>query len=528
MASSIIALSIDDSIASQEGCSMACMAFPWLVTLGFSITWSSLLAKISRLNKVMNGARAMRRVVVKEQEASLPIIIFFLINFVLLLCWSFIDPLKWQREPITENDRANTYGFCASEGIASVVFATLLLGLDLLALVLACVQAYRARKMDDELTESRWVGFACASWIQVLVIGIPVILLTREQPIASYFTHTALVFLTCTSMLVLIFLPKMLLVSGTSVRRSLSNIVSRRGRRAFGRVPSRTFARVPYFMRRLSSVERETNAQEASLARESLYQSRIRELEQTLEECASDRSMLAKKVIRESKISTTKGMGTLSEESLHNVSLDDSSVEGMETGHKVALKEGEENITNMPSDPVGGERGETVRGGRQEVTIVERFIPSSSSPSSPPAAARQQAVSWAKPASSSALTSSFHQDNIAGSPLLREETQGQVEEAETKQDEMPQEEKEEPLVVQKPRIVKEPAANEQSVLADNGGADKPKTKTSDSDFEEFLSFIKGDKGEINKDDDATIETKKESEEKTILCDELLQDNVALE
>lgn len=112
---------------------------------------------LSRLNTVMNAARACRRVEVKDRDALRPIICLVTITFVLLLCWTSIDPLQWQREPISENDPSRTYGFCKSEGWASVVFIVLLILLDLLAMVLLCVQAYRARKMDDELTESRWL-----------------------------------------------------------------------------------------------------------------------------------------------------------------------------------------------------------------------------------------------------------------------------------------------------------------------------------------------------------------------------------
>ncbi|KAL7529723.1 hypothetical protein ACHAXR_009330 [Thalassiosira sp. AJA248-18] len=105
----------------------------------------------------MNGAMAMRRVVIRERDAMLPIVILFLLNFVLLLCWTLIDPLKWQREPVKEDDPSSTYGFCRSEGDASIAFLTVLVILDFSALVLACVQAYRARHMDDDLTESRWL-----------------------------------------------------------------------------------------------------------------------------------------------------------------------------------------------------------------------------------------------------------------------------------------------------------------------------------------------------------------------------------
>eukprot|EP00584_Thalassiosira_punctigera_P010678 CAMPEP_0172535426 /NCGR_PEP_ID=MMETSP1067-20121228/7438_1 /TAXON_ID=265564 ORGANISM="Thalassiosira punctigera, Strain Tpunct2005C2" /NCGR_SAMPLE_ID=MMETSP1067 /ASSEMBLY_ACC=CAM_ASM_000444 /LENGTH=1140 /DNA_ID=CAMNT_0013320359 /DNA_START=87 /DNA_END=3509 /DNA_ORIENTATION=+ len=286
MASSIIALSIDDSIASQEVCSAACMAFPWLFSLGFTIAWSSILAKILRLNKVMNGAAVFRRVVVTEREASLPIIVFFLLNLVLLICWSLVDPLEWRREPITENDPTNTYGFCQSEGKATTVFVALLVFFDLVALVLACVQAYHARKMDDEFTESRWLGIACASWIQVLAIGIPVILLTLNiSPIAVYFTQTAVVFLCCMSMLLLIFLPKMRLVKKVDTGRTART----QGPGSRGAAPRHAGNR--------SAVPRGTEGRgcDRSITTHA-YQARIRQLEQLLEEAEASKSQLERNV----------------------------------------------------------------------------------------------------------------------------------------------------------------------------------------------------------------------------------------
>jgi len=223
------------------------------------------------LNKILNNH--FRRVKVKEREAFSLIVILFFLSFVLLLCWTLIDPLKWQREPINESDPTSTYGFCQSEGKASPVFAGLLIFVDVLALVLACAQAYRSRNMIDELTESRWLGVACASWIQVLVIGVPVVLLTREDPIASYFTQTALVFLICASMLLLIFLPKVWAIKATM----LMSLESFDRRITFSIVPSQQSA-----------------TQATYLHMETEYKRRIRELEQRLQEASAANSLSAK------------------------------------------------------------------------------------------------------------------------------------------------------------------------------------------------------------------------------------------
>jgi hypothetical protein len=52
MASSIIPFSIDDSIASQSGCSIACASRTWLVAVGFCVAFSALFSKLWRINKV--------------------------------------------------------------------------------------------------------------------------------------------------------------------------------------------------------------------------------------------------------------------------------------------------------------------------------------------------------------------------------------------------------------------------------------------------------------------------------------------
>ena len=49
MASAIIPLSIDDGFASETGCDIACMATPWLISIGFSLTLTALFVKLKRI-----------------------------------------------------------------------------------------------------------------------------------------------------------------------------------------------------------------------------------------------------------------------------------------------------------------------------------------------------------------------------------------------------------------------------------------------------------------------------------------------
>ena len=75
VSSSIIPLSIDDSIASPEGCSTAC-TFPWLLSIGFTQIFAALFSKIWRLNKLFDNARYVLILI-----CSLNFLRLFLIGF---------------------------------------------------------------------------------------------------------------------------------------------------------------------------------------------------------------------------------------------------------------------------------------------------------------------------------------------------------------------------------------------------------------------------------------------------------------
>jgi hypothetical protein len=272
MSSAIIPLSIDDGLATERGCDIACMAVPWLFSMGFVLTFSALYLKIWRIYTVVSAASGFRRVVIREKDVMKWIILVFVLNVALLLLFTLIDPLRWVRQYIND-DPTNSYGFCKAKGNASIAFSSLLILLNAGALVLACVMSYRSRKMDNEYTESRWIGVACLSWVQVILIGVPVILLTRTQPAAQYFTSSSLIFLVCSSMLLLLFVPKM-----KSVKKSQSALMSR-GTTTYNnqttlnhsRTPSIGENSTPIFERNMSSIS-EHNKNELSKDKENRTQ----------------------------------------------------------------------------------------------------------------------------------------------------------------------------------------------------------------------------------------------------------------
>jgi len=186
------------------------MAFPWLLSIGFTTTFSALFSKIWRLNKVFHNARHMRRVVVKEKDVILPFAILMTVNCALMLAWTLVDPLLWFRtEP---NDAYESQGYCRAEGDAYIIFLILIAIVNFLALVLANIQAFRARNITTEFSESLYVMMTMVSLLQALVIGVPLLVIVHENPVAGYFICSGLIFVVTTAILGLMFVPKMYLV----------------------------------------------------------------------------------------------------------------------------------------------------------------------------------------------------------------------------------------------------------------------------------------------------------------------------
>jgi hypothetical protein len=74
MGSSIIPLSIDPGVASDKGCSRACMALPWLLSIGFSLMMSALWAKTKRIHQILLNGATFRRVTVTAYDVSKPML----------------------------------------------------------------------------------------------------------------------------------------------------------------------------------------------------------------------------------------------------------------------------------------------------------------------------------------------------------------------------------------------------------------------------------------------------------------------
>jgi gamma-aminobutyric acid type B receptor len=85
-----------------------------------------------------------------------------------------------------------------------------LVAVNLGALLFANIQAYKARSIQSEFSESKYIALVVAGMMQVSLVGLPVLLLTVDNPPVYYLLRILLVFVITLAIIGLIFVPKML------------------------------------------------------------------------------------------------------------------------------------------------------------------------------------------------------------------------------------------------------------------------------------------------------------------------------
>ena len=211
MGSTVIPLSIDDSIATSETCTRACMTAPWLFCVGFTTAFAAVFSKIWRLNRLLASSKVFRRTKLEVKDVLAPFVVLLTLNIIFLLVWTLVDPMYWQRKPlIGSEDGLSSFGVCniGRTGV-SVAMVCCLVAVALSVVILANWEAYKARKVCVEYSESKYVALAMICFLQVIVVGLPLIALVHTNPPAGYFVKVAIISVLSLSLLFLIFIPKM-------------------------------------------------------------------------------------------------------------------------------------------------------------------------------------------------------------------------------------------------------------------------------------------------------------------------------
>ncbi|CAB9530803.1 acid type B receptor subunit 2 [Seminavis robusta] len=203
--STILALAQEDEGDGPVG---ACMLIPWMYSVGFSITFATLFAKILRLFILMRSAAEMRRVTVSLQGTLGLVALVLLVDVSILVAWTVFDPLQWRRTILSEDQLGNplaSQGICVSDSWA--IFASIIFAFHLCLMLAACFMCYVTKKIPNRLSNGKFVSIAMFSNLQIMIVAIPVLFVVGSDATTSFFVRSIAIWVNDFVVLALIFGP---------------------------------------------------------------------------------------------------------------------------------------------------------------------------------------------------------------------------------------------------------------------------------------------------------------------------------
>ena len=211
LGSAMIPLSVDNNIATMEGCTIACNSITWLSCLGFSIIISSLYTKTNRIHRIVQESTRFHRVTVSPSDVAKPMALHLIGNIIVLTAMTVLAPLEWEIDAIEEDifGRATeVYGHCVAPN-DQIPYLIALGGINLLALLFAGYAAFKTRNFSTEFSESRYIMIVLMGIAMIVFFAIPILLLTNDTPHVLVFVVGSMFFLICMWALLWIFTPKL-------------------------------------------------------------------------------------------------------------------------------------------------------------------------------------------------------------------------------------------------------------------------------------------------------------------------------
>jgi len=210
--SSIIPIIIDHDGMTTIESTIICNSIPWLVVIGISVILSALSTKAYRVNKIWRSAKRLQhiKVALTKKDIAVPMVLLLSANIIILSAMVTIAPSQWGIIVQSEDDfgRPNKkYAQCSHTDQTPYFIAMGILNATLL--IVAIIEAYQARSLSTEFSETQYILMALVSVLLVLFVGSSILFIARDNPDAIVLVGSAIIFVTCSCFLLLIFVPKM-------------------------------------------------------------------------------------------------------------------------------------------------------------------------------------------------------------------------------------------------------------------------------------------------------------------------------
>lgn len=176
----------------------------------------------------------MQQVKVKAKDVMLPFVILFIANFAVLLAWTLVEPLRWQRVEVANYDQfgrsVESYGTCFAPDQSghflevssrkSNSFVVALGVFNFVAVIFANYQCYLSRQVPSDFNESYYIALSMLSILEGFLIGTPILFLVIGKPSSGFVVASVLIAFLCMAILVPMFGSKVFTKRRSRLNRS--------------------------------------------------------------------------------------------------------------------------------------------------------------------------------------------------------------------------------------------------------------------------------------------------------------------
>ncbi|KAJ3162142.1 hypothetical protein HDU86_005840 [Geranomyces michiganensis] len=210
MYTSVIVLSVQEPLkgVTQRTITLACGALPWVLGVGFDITFSAIIVKCYRLYRLFLFSTSS---VIQFDASNLAILKWVLAicgsNAVVYAVWTAQDPLT---ATLTSLDHDQTFYYSCSSTHAPAYLGVILAGKY--AMLLVCIFfSVKLRELNAVMNESKAIAFATFSTSFILTVCLGVYSMVGNFQ-GRFIVASGGVWIATTCLLLALFLPKLSIV----------------------------------------------------------------------------------------------------------------------------------------------------------------------------------------------------------------------------------------------------------------------------------------------------------------------------
>lgn len=138
--------------------SFICQIQPWILGLGFDITFGALFLKTYRLYKIFDNTTSLEKVNLKDKTLASYLISYLSIQMLFLIIWTVKDPLLLNQKIIENTSQVIKFMYvCRSENMSFWITTSIISRYFIL--IVGLILAIKARNVDSDFNEIKPISF---------------------------------------------------------------------------------------------------------------------------------------------------------------------------------------------------------------------------------------------------------------------------------------------------------------------------------------------------------------------------------